>query len=246
MSIRTATRIAARSAFLIVATSLPFTHTFAGRPTAAATRLPRSARAAPRAVLVPSPFTLPSNAERFGDSNVDFTTALTDFGLGITSTGSVRIEAPLATVWDLITDYERHPELIPNILSTRILRNGPVTELEQVGLLSKKLRLKCDMRLAVREAYHSQLALERVAGHGFLDFKAKYDFRHLPNSHCLLSYNVEAMPCPIFPMPIVHNKIRKEVPRMLSAVRAAAIDRAVEGGVLLGEGTPPQGRSSTV
>ena len=37
-----------------------------------------------------------------------------------------------------------------------------------------------------------------------------------------LSYEVELVPCPIFPLPLVERKIRKEVPRMLASVGAAA------------------------
>ena len=36
-----------------------------------------------------------------------------------------------------------------------------------------------------------------------------------------LSYTVELIPCPIFPLPLVEEKIRKEVPRMLVALRDA-------------------------
>jgi len=177
-------------------------------------------------VLVPSPFSLPANAARFGDADVDFTTSLVDFGLGLRSNGRVRIEAPVATVWDLVTDYERHPEFIPNILSTRVERNGGQTVLNQAGLLSRKLNLRADMRLAVTELPLRQLKLQRVSGHGFMDFKATYTFAPA-GDHCVLQYEVQAVPCPIFPMPLVQQKVRKEVPRMLSALRAAAIERRV-------------------
>lgn len=194
-------------------------------------------RGEPAAVLVPSPFSFPALAARFGDANVDFSTKLVDFGLGLKSAGSVTIEAPIGVVWDLVTDYERHPEFIPNILASKLERAGNQLVLNQRGLLSNKLRLQVDMRLAVTERYHTELKLQRLSGHGFMDFKASYTFTALPGDNCRLAYEVQAVPCPIFPMPIVQNKVKKEVPRMLSALRAKAIERLSIG---LLEGESPQ------
>lgn len=204
-------------------------HTAPGRPQSRVA--PRSAarqRASSLAVLVPSPFSFPALAARFGDANVDFSTKLVDFGLGLKSAGSVSIEAPIELVWDLVTDYERHPEFIPNIVASKLEREGDQLVLNQRGLLSNKLRLQVDMRLAVTERRHAELKLRRLSGHGFMSFEACYTFAALPGGNCRLGYEVQAVPCPIFPMPIVENKVRKEVPRMLSALRARAIERQAE------------------
>lgn len=178
-----------------------------------------------RAILVPSPFSFPHYASRFGDADVDFSTALTDFGLGLKSTGTVTIEAPLSFVWDVVTDYERHPEFIPNIVASKVERVGSQKVLNQRGLLSNKLQLKVDLRLAVTEIHHTELKLKRISGHGIMEFVARYQFRRIDNNSCRLSYDVQVVPFPIFPMPIVQHKVRKEVPRMLSAMRAKAIER---------------------
>ncbi|KAJ1637620.1 hypothetical protein T492DRAFT_951061 [Pavlovales sp. CCMP2436] len=178
-----------------------------------------------RAILVPSPFSFPQYAARYGDADVDFSTTLINFGLGLKSTGSVSIEAPVEIVWNLVTDYERHPEFIPNILASKVERVGNQVVLNQRGLLSNKLKLRCDMRLEVTERRLVELKLQRISGHGFMDFRARYQFNALPDGNCRLAYEVQAMPCPIFPMPLVANKVRKEVPRMLSALRAKAIER---------------------
>ena len=44
-----------------------------------------------------------------------------------------------------------------------------------------------------------------------------------------LRYVVELVPCPLFPLPLVEDKIRREVPRMLVSVRDAARKRALVG-----------------
>ena len=43
-----------------------------------------------------------------------------------------------------------------------------------------------------------------------------------PDGTTYLSYAVELVPCPIFPLPLVERKVRKEVPRMLHAVKTAS------------------------
>ena len=67
-----------------------------------------------------------------------------------------------------------------------------------------------------------KLVLMRTAGHGFLEFVGSYTLQPQANGATYLQYMVELVPCPIFPLPIVETKIRKEVPKMLLAVRDAA------------------------
>ena len=95
--------------------------------------------------------------------------------------------------------------------------------IQQKTLLSRKLNLITSMQLEaveVREA--RQLALRRLSGHGFLEFEALYVLKPLPSGQTYLAYEVTLVPCPIFPLPLVENKVRKEVPKMLSAVARAA------------------------
>merc|ERR1712232_186985 len=90
---------------------------------------------------------------------------------------------------------------------------------EQVSLLSRTMNLRTQMRLrAIEDDSQRQLLLRRVSGHGFLEFEGRYSLVPLVDSKTQLSYAVELVPCPIFPLPLVERKIRKEVPKMLAAV----------------------------
>lgn len=142
--------------------------------------------------------------------------------------GSINIDAPADVVWDLCTAYEQQPEIIPSILSHEVSRtpDGRVY-IEQLSLLSSKMNLRTQMRLEVIEDRERMtLELRRVSGHGFLEFVAKYALVQAPTGQTTLRYTVELVPCPIFPLPLVERKIRKEVPKMLAAVS----DRAVRAG----------------
>jgi len=140
--------------------------------------------------------------------------------------GGVLVRAPPEAIWRVLTAYERLPEVVPNIVSnvvTRDAQSGRVTILQD-SLLSRRMNLQTSMKLeAVEQRDAWQLMLRRLSGHGFLEFEGKYKLRPRPDgTGTYLSYSVELVPCPIFPLPMVERKIRKEVPKMLAAVAAAA------------------------
>merc|ERR1719217_468849 len=135
--------------------------------------------------------------------------------------GGVLVRAPPDAIWSVITDYEAMPEVIPNILSNVVNRDatsGRVT-IEQESQLSSRMNLVVSMGLEAIEARDRwTLQLRRVGGHGFLEFEARYVLQPRGDGTTYLSYEVELVPCPIFPLPLVERKIRKECPKMLHAV----------------------------
>jgi carbon monoxide dehydrogenase subunit G len=142
--------------------------------------------------------------------------------------GGIVVEAPAQDIWDVLTAYEQLPEVVPNILSNVVTRhaNGAVT-IEQSSLISRRLNLVTEMTLDVQaDEDKRSLVLTRTSGHGFLEFVGSYTLKAQGNGATYLQYMVEMVPCPIFPMPIVETKIRKEVPKMLLAVRDAARKRS--------------------
>lgn len=139
--------------------------------------------------------------------------------------GGLLVNAPPEAIWQTITNYESLPDVVPNILSNSVDRRGEAALIRQTQLISRRLNLVTEMTLeAVESPQAWELALRRVSGHGFLEFEASYKLAPRPDGGTYLSYSVNVMPCPIFPMPLVEQKIRKEVPKMLVAVRDAALD----------------------
>lgn len=131
-------------------------------------------------------------------------------------------------IWAVLTNYERLPEVVPNILSNVVTRDGASgrVTIQQDSLLSTRLNLITSMVLeAVEDRDRWEMTLRRVSGHGFLEFEGKYTLTPRAGGATYLSYSVELVPCPIFPLPLVERKIRKEVPKMLCAVGAAAVSR---------------------
>merc|ERR1719488_126232 len=131
--------------------------------------------------------------------------------------GGILVEAPPEAIWECLTEYEKLPEIVPNILSNEVTRypDGRVS--------IERMQLETEMTLdAQTDKARWELVLRRSAGHGFLEFEGVYTLQPRADGSTYLRYQVELVPCPIFPLPIVEDKIRREVPRMLVSVAKAA------------------------
>merc|ERR1719231_252818 len=146
--------------------------------------------------------------------------------------GGISVRASPESIWDVITAYERMPDVIPNIISNIVTRDAAGlrgVRIDQEALLSRKMNLRTSMTLeAVEERDRWTLTLHRLSGHGFLSFEGTYQLEPRADGTTYLSYVVELVPCPIFPLPLVERKIRKEVPKMLSAVAEVARTEGVQ------------------
>mmetsp|Transcript_41411 Transcript_41411/g.90939 ORF Transcript_41411/g.90939 Transcript_41411/m.90939 type:complete len:237 (+) Transcript_41411:99-809(+) len=141
--------------------------------------------------------------------------------------GGLRVDANVEDVWRLLNSFEKLPDIIPSIISHAVTRRGDGSILiDQVSLLSRRLNLQTQMRLLASPSDDQRsLRLQRLSGHGFLEFDAVYTLEEKSDGTTYLSYSVDLVPCPIFPLPVVEQKIKKEVPRMLTALRDAAIQQ---------------------
>lgn len=161
---------------------------------------------------------------REGDAWIDYEME----SIGLTKrrvSGGITVEASAESIWRVLTAYEQLPDVVPNIIRNEVTRrpDGSVS-IAQSSLLSRRLDLKTDMTLEVEaDDAARKLVLRRVSGHGFLEFVGSYTLKPQPGGTTYLQYNVELVPCPIFPIPLVETKIRKEVPKMLQAVRLASL-----------------------
>lgn len=128
-------------------------------------------------------------------------------------------------------------DYMPNIISSKLQtkaqaiahgyshghENG-IKYLDQVGIISRKLRLRSRMLLRVTEDFaNSCIQFERVESRDFTYFVGKYLLNELDDSNIRLDYELEAIPFPLYPMSLVEHKVLKEVPRMLAGIRDEAV-----------------------
>ena len=166
-----------------------------------------------------NPFAPRAERIREGGCEVDFRMEIVHLTKRRVS-GGVAIAAPAADVWRAVTSYERFPDFIPSIISHDVRRGeAGRAVIDQVSQLSRRLNMRSQMTLeAVESPDARSVTLRRVSGHGFLEFEGQYSLSPRPDGSTYLGYSVELVPCPIFPLPLVEQKIRKEVPKMLAAM----------------------------
>lgn len=138
--------------------------------------------------------------------------------------GGVDVAQPAQRVWRVLTSYDRNADYIPNIISSTVERGPEGIFLEQVGIISNKLRLRTTMLMSVKEHRDElRISFTRLKARDFSSFEGVYKILDHGADACRLEYEVTAVPIPIYPVSLVERKITKEVPGMLAAIRKEAM-----------------------
>ncbi|XP_024312340.1 uncharacterized protein LOC100844212 isoform X2 [Brachypodium distachyon] len=139
---------------------------------------------------------------------------------------SITVKAPVREVWNVLTAYEKLPELsrriIPNLAISRILLrdNNKVRILQEgcKGLLYMVLHARVVMDL--REKLEREISFEQVEG-DFFSFKGKWRLEQLGDQHTLLKYMVETKmhKDTFLSESILEEVIYEDLPSNLCAIR---------------------------
>lgn len=158
-------------------------------------------------------------------SGVDINVRLTSLGgRRRRISGGLDIEAPVKRVWEVMTDYEKLPEILPNIVESRIISDtGGDKQVEQVILLSRTFNIRSRIVVQVIEDYLKALRFLKMQSRDFEEFDGTYRFSEIESGHCRMEYSLVALPNVFFPVSLVERKILKEVPKLLSNIREVAI-----------------------
>ncbi|NCJ05695.1 cyclase [Synechococcales cyanobacterium C] len=128
-------------------------------------------------------------------------------------------------VWQVLTDYERLADFIPNLAKSKCLpsEEGCIL-LEQVGV-QDALFLKFSARvvLEMQEQFPHTLGFTMVEG-DFTAFEGGWRLRSLPLGHAQdpgteLTYAVQVHPKRTMPVIAVERRLRKDLPNNLMAIR---------------------------
>ncbi|KAK9673207.1 hypothetical protein RND81_12G153300 [Saponaria officinalis] len=106
---------------------------------------------------------------------------------------SITVKAPVRDVWNVLTAYERLPEIVPNLAISKVLSrdNNKVRIVQEgcKGLLYMVLHARVIMDLC--EQLEQEISFEQVEG-DFDSFTGKWQLERLGNHHTLLKYCVES------------------------------------------------------
>ncbi len=150
---------------------------------------------------------------------------------GATRRLAAQLALPLdrEAVWDVLTDYERLPEFIPNLeRSSLVERRGDVVVLEQVG--SQRfvgLRFTAAVRLQLQERREE----------GVLDFEMLAgDFRRFQGTWTVLAgasgvrvrYELTVQACVGMPIGLIEQRLQEDLACNLRSVALEALRRVAE------------------
>ncbi|EXB44218.1 hypothetical protein L484_002910 [Morus notabilis] len=135
---------------------------------------------------------------------------------------SITVKASVREVWNVLTDYESLPEIVPNLAICRILsrENNKVRILQEgcKGLLYMVLHARVVLDLC--ERHEQEISFEQVEG-DFDSFEGKWLLEQLGSHHTLLKYTVESKmhKDTFLSEAIMEEVIYEDLPSNLCAIR---------------------------
>jgi len=132
------------------------------------------------------------------------------------------VQAPLPTVWRILTGYERMEEFVPDLVSCRVLsRNGNEVIIEQFGT-ARFLFMSRSIHLIVRatEQPMSSIDIDLISG-DMKHYESRWELVPVPETGgTRVIYTGRMMPNFYVPGILGTNIIRGDIERMMGAVLA--------------------------
>ena len=141
-------------------------------------------------------------------------------------TAQLRSSLPSALFWDVLTDYERLDQFIPNLASSElVLREGDTVQLQQVG--SQKLlglRFSAQVLLELKEFRPDGVLRFSMLKGDFRRFEGSWQIRDLPDGSSLL-YELTVQGCLGMPIGLIEDRLKDDLTSNMRAVEAEAHQR---------------------
>ena len=135
------------------------------------------------------------------------------------ATRAVVINTPVEKVFAVIKDYERYPEFLPEVKSTRISnRQGDEVDVHYEVDVLKKIRYT----LRLKEEPPSRISWTFVEGELMRDNRGNWLLEDLGGGKTRATYNIEMKLGPLVPKSIVNVLVDSSLPKMLEAFKKRA------------------------
>ncbi len=141
----------------------------------------------------------------------------------------LRTPIKIETIWNVLTDYERLSDFIPNLASSKVLsRDGSKIHLCQIGaqkLMGIPFTAKVHLEL-IEDISNGNLDFHLIKG-DFRRFEGGWRMQELPegNGTCLL-YELTVQGCLGMPVTLIEQRLRDDLKTNLLAVEQAALSKA--------------------
>ena len=130
------------------------------------------------------------------------------------------IPHPIEQVWQLITDYDKLAELIPNLAYCRQVRQSATSkQLEMIGTC-RILNFGFSIRLVLAAIESAPYQIETQLIEGDLrSYRGVWDLEPQPDGSTVLSYSAELVPKPGIPVALLERQIQVLLPTNFLAIR---------------------------
>jgi ribosome-associated toxin RatA of RatAB toxin-antitoxin module len=135
------------------------------------------------------------------------------------ATRTIVINAPIEKVFDVITQYERYPEFLPEVKETRTAnRKGNTVEVHYKVDVMKTVRYS----IRVTEERPHRMSWSFIEGEMMKDNKGSWVLEPEGEGKTRATYNVEMALGALVPKAIVNALVDTSLPKMLDAFKRRA------------------------
>ena len=163
---------------------------------------------------------LAQEASQSGD--IDLTVSLGPGEQSGNARGTVRIHASRETVWSLITSCPETVRIVPGLEACDVLETAPDQSWQRIRQVMNYSWLVPRVTYVIRASYDppTRVAIERMSG-DLRTLRGTWDLQS-DGAYTIAHYMVELAPGFWVPHWIVRSALRKDLPRMLRALRTRA------------------------
>jgi ribosome-associated toxin RatA of RatAB toxin-antitoxin module len=136
----------------------------------------------------------------------------------------VVVEVALGQIWNVVCDYERYPEFIPEMRSVRVLRReGPRQEVAfEIELELLGLKKRISYTLAMTESPQTSIQWSLVASDTLRGDDGRWLFKPLGERRTEATYEIELRLGPFIPRAVSSFLAEQSLPRLLSQFKRRA------------------------
>ena len=132
---------------------------------------------------------------------------------------SVRVAVPVEQFFDVVADYERYGEFLPEVKSVRLTdRRGPEVKVHYQVNLIKNIRYTLQMK----EERPHRIAWSFVEGEVMRDNRGEWRLEADGPAATKVTYQIEMAFGPLVPRAITDKLVESSLPAMLEAFRKRA------------------------
>jgi coenzyme Q-binding protein COQ10 len=132
------------------------------------------------------------------------------------ATRSIVIDAPMETVFGVITNYEQYPEFLLEVKRVRTSqRNGPEVEVHYEVDVVKTIRYT----LRLKEERPNRVSWTFVKGELIRDNRGQWLLESAGEGRTRATYSIEMALGPLVPKSIVNLLVESSLPKMLEAFK---------------------------